>query len=123
MEAVCICHVLIIEDEPLVALMLQFLLEDEGATSFTFACSEAAAVEFALVTPPRARQRRSAYANAGPHRTSLPPQLEHRSRRSTEWTSLDQPRLLHSKLISVAFITATRPHLLQSIRSLKPCRA
>ena len=46
------CHVLIIEDEPLVALMIQFLLEDEGATSFAFADSEAAAVEAAVETPP-----------------------------------------------------------------------
>ena len=46
------CHVLIIEDEPLVALMIQFLLEDEGATSFAFADSETAAVEAAVETPP-----------------------------------------------------------------------
>ena len=38
------CHVLIIEDEPLIALDLEGLLEREGATSFSFAASEAEAV-------------------------------------------------------------------------------
>ncbi|MFV0622651.1 response regulator [Sphingomonas sp. ac-8] len=38
------CHVLIIEDEPLIATYLQTLLEDEGATSFDFASSEEEAV-------------------------------------------------------------------------------
>ena len=38
------CHVLIIEDEPLVALDLQALLATHGASSFAFAASEADAV-------------------------------------------------------------------------------
>jgi CheY-like chemotaxis protein len=28
------CHVLIIEDEPFIAMNIQMMLEDEGATSF-----------------------------------------------------------------------------------------
>lgn len=47
-----VCHVLIIEDEPLVALDLQTLLEAEGATSFDFADSEAGAVAAAIARPP-----------------------------------------------------------------------
>ena len=46
------CHVLIIEDEPLVAMNIQNMLEDEGATSFDFAASEAEAVGVALLRPP-----------------------------------------------------------------------
>jgi CheY-like chemotaxis protein len=38
------CHVLIIEDEPLIALTIQDLLEDEGAASFEIAATEAQAV-------------------------------------------------------------------------------
>ena len=38
------CHVLIIEDEPIIALDLEGLLECEGATSFSFAVSESEAV-------------------------------------------------------------------------------
>lgn len=38
------CHVLIIEDEALIALDLESLLEREGATSFSFAASEDEAV-------------------------------------------------------------------------------
>lgn len=38
------CHVLIIEDEALIALDLESLLEREGATSFSFAVSEIEAV-------------------------------------------------------------------------------
>ena len=41
------CHVLIIEDEALVALDLQLLLESCGATSFSFAATEREAVEAA----------------------------------------------------------------------------
>ena len=39
-----VCHVLIIEDDPLVALDLQAILEEHGATSFDFAESETEAV-------------------------------------------------------------------------------
>lgn len=38
------CHVLIIEDEAMIALDLETLLEREGATSFSFAASEDDAV-------------------------------------------------------------------------------
>ena len=38
------CHVLIIEDEALIALDLESLLELEGATSFSFAASEDEAI-------------------------------------------------------------------------------
>lgn len=41
------CHVLIIEDEPLVALLIQDLLEDEGATSFEIAATQSEAVRSA----------------------------------------------------------------------------
>ena len=47
------CHVLIIEDEPFVAMTIQTMLEDEGATSFDFAATEAEAVEAAIANPPR----------------------------------------------------------------------
>lgn len=46
------CHVLIIEDEPYIASMLQELLEHEGATSTAIAATEQAAVELALASPP-----------------------------------------------------------------------
>jgi CheY-like chemotaxis protein len=39
-----LCHVLIIEDEAMIALDLENLLECEGATSFSFAASEGEAV-------------------------------------------------------------------------------
>lgn len=39
------CHVLIIEDEALVAMHLEATLADHGATSFAFAETEAEAVE------------------------------------------------------------------------------
>lgn len=42
------CHVLIIEDEPMVALDLQDLFEREGATSFAFAASEREAIASAI---------------------------------------------------------------------------
>lgn len=42
------CHVLIIEDEPLVALMIQSILEDEGAVSFDIAATQDKAVSSAL---------------------------------------------------------------------------
>lgn len=41
------CHVLIIEDEAMIALDLESLLEGEGATSFSFAASEGEAVSAA----------------------------------------------------------------------------
>lgn len=42
------CHVLIIEDEPMIAMLLQDVFEDAGATSFTFAATEQDAVALAL---------------------------------------------------------------------------
>lgn len=41
-------HVLIIEDEPMLALLLETLLREEGADSFDFAASETEAVDRAL---------------------------------------------------------------------------
>lgn len=41
------CHVLIIEDEPMIAILLQDLLEEAGATSFAFAATERDAVRAA----------------------------------------------------------------------------
>lgn len=46
------CHVLIIEDEPLVAMLVQELLEDQGATSFSFADTEENAIAAALSRRP-----------------------------------------------------------------------
>ena len=47
------CHVLIIEDEPLVAMDVEALLfADNGATSFAFAETERGAVAAALVQRP-----------------------------------------------------------------------
>lgn len=46
------CHVLIIEDEPLTAMNIEALLLDEGATSFDFAVSEDEAVACAIAHPP-----------------------------------------------------------------------
>lgn len=46
------CHVLIIEDEPFIAMSIQMMLEEEGATSFDFAVIEAGAVAAALAHPP-----------------------------------------------------------------------
>ena len=42
------CHVLVIEDEPMVAMLIQDALEDAGATSFAFAVTEEEAVDLAL---------------------------------------------------------------------------
>ena len=39
------CHVLIIEDEIIVALELEALLQEGGGTSFSIACTEAEAIE------------------------------------------------------------------------------
>lgn len=47
------CHVLIIEDEPLVAMDLQMTLVDEGATSFDIAATEAEAIALARAHPPQ----------------------------------------------------------------------
>lgn len=44
MRRVRLCHVLIIEDEALIALDLESLLQRAGATSFSFAASESEAV-------------------------------------------------------------------------------
>lgn len=46
------CHVLIIEDEPLVAMDLQMTLEEQGAKSFDIAATEAEAVALARAHPP-----------------------------------------------------------------------
>jgi CheY-like chemotaxis protein len=46
------CHVLIIEDEPLIAMLMRDLLEDEGATSFAVADTQAGAVAAAISKPP-----------------------------------------------------------------------
>lgn len=46
------CHVLIIEDQPLLALVIQIQLEDRGATSFAFAATQEEAVEAASETRP-----------------------------------------------------------------------
>lgn len=46
------CHVLIIEDEPFIAMGIQMTLEDEGATSFDVAVTQSEAVEAALAHRP-----------------------------------------------------------------------
>lgn len=46
------CHVLIIEDEPLVAIGIQDILAAEGATSFTIATTEAGAIAAAETKEP-----------------------------------------------------------------------
>ena len=47
-----VCHILIIEDELFIALDLEALLRKEGATSFSFAQTEAEAVTEALAHRP-----------------------------------------------------------------------
>ncbi|MCC2977965.1 response regulator [Sphingomonas sp. PL-96] len=47
------CHVLIIEDEPFVAMTIQAMLEEEGATTVDFAVTEAEAISAALANPPK----------------------------------------------------------------------
>lgn len=47
------CHVLIIEDEPLVAMAIQDILALEGATSFEIVGTERAAVAAATANEPR----------------------------------------------------------------------
>ena len=46
------CHVLIIEDEPMIAMLLQDVLEEAGATSFAFAATEQDAIDLALNNAP-----------------------------------------------------------------------
>ncbi|WP_267397026.1 MULTISPECIES: response regulator [unclassified Sphingomonas] len=46
------CHVLIIEDEPLIAEIIWTYLEMEGASSFDVATGHAAAVSMAAARPP-----------------------------------------------------------------------
>jgi CheY-like chemotaxis protein len=46
------CHVLIIEDEPMIAMLLQDVLEEAGANSFAFAATEQDAVDLARQHPP-----------------------------------------------------------------------
>ena len=46
------CHVLIIEDEPFVAMILEDLLVHEGATSVAVAVTEQQAIELALARRP-----------------------------------------------------------------------
>ena len=46
------CHVLIIEDEPLIAMHIEDVLSDHGATSFSFAETEAQAIEVARAKLP-----------------------------------------------------------------------
>lgn len=47
------CHVLIIEDEPLTAMSIQMMLEEEGATSFDIVASEQEAVLAACAHRPK----------------------------------------------------------------------
>jgi CheY-like chemotaxis protein len=47
-----VCHVLIIEDEPLLSLLIRDLLEDVGATSFAFAATQEDAIAAASEEPP-----------------------------------------------------------------------
>ena len=46
------CHVLIIEDEPLIALLIEMVLEEAGATSWDIAVTQEGAIEAALAHPP-----------------------------------------------------------------------
>ena len=46
------CHVLIIEDEPMISMLLQDALEEAGATSFAFAATEQDAIDLALQERP-----------------------------------------------------------------------
>jgi two-component system, response regulator PdtaR len=47
-----VCHVLIIEDDILIALHLQTLLEENGATSVDIADTETKAIKAAAANPP-----------------------------------------------------------------------
>ena len=46
------CHVLVIEDDLLIALYLQTLLEENGATSVDIADTEIEAIRAAAANPP-----------------------------------------------------------------------
>ena len=46
------CHVLVIEDEPMIAMLLQDVFEEAGATSFDFAATEHDAVRLAIEHTP-----------------------------------------------------------------------
>lgn len=46
------CHVLVIEDEPMIAMLLQDIFEEAGATSFAFAATERDAVALAVEHTP-----------------------------------------------------------------------
>ena len=46
------CHVLIIEDEPLIALDLEDLLQRYGARTFSFADTQQGAIDEARIRPP-----------------------------------------------------------------------
>ncbi|RYF21155.1 MAG: response regulator [Oxalobacteraceae bacterium] len=46
------CHVLIIEDEPMIASLIEMLLEEVGATSCDFAVTQDEAILAALAHPP-----------------------------------------------------------------------
>lgn len=46
------CHVLIIEDEPLIAMLIETMVEDGGATSWDIAVTQDEAVAIALAHPP-----------------------------------------------------------------------
>ena len=56
------CHVLIIEDEPLVAMAIQDILALQGATSFEIVDTEEAAVSAAAATEPKRHNLRSSVA-------------------------------------------------------------
>lgn len=46
------CHVLIIEDEPMIAIAIEMMVEDEGATSWDVAVTQDEAIAAALAHPP-----------------------------------------------------------------------
>lgn len=46
------CHILIIEDEPLIAMQVCDVLADEGANSFSFADTQEGAIAAAISHPP-----------------------------------------------------------------------
>lgn len=47
-----VCHVLVIEDEPLIAMLIEDILEEAGATSFCFSATEDDAVMLARERTP-----------------------------------------------------------------------
>lgn len=46
------CHVLIIEDEPMIAMVIEMMAAEEGATSWDIAVTQDEAVAMAMVRPP-----------------------------------------------------------------------